>query len=329
MSRRYLALLSLLITLMFGATARANDAGFDGWLENFKASAKEQGISPQVVDDALTGLTANDDVIALDGKQPENKITLARYLKNTISKRRIEKGQQMLREYRDTLAQISRRYGVQPKYIVALWAIESDFGDHKGDFSVVQSLATLAYEGRRAEFFSKELIAALKILDAEHLHSDALTGSWAGAMGDCQFMPSTYLSYAADGNGDGRRDIWNTPPDVFASIANYLHALGWNAQQGWGHAANFPDSLAEGDIGLTQSHSADYWRKAGLTYRTADDEVDGAPRGKTELYAIYSSTPEDGAYLVTDNYKALLQWNRSRYFATAVGTLADAIGERP
>ncbi len=330
MPRRYFAILSVLIALTFGMAARAQDmpldaaedAKFTQWVEQFKARAVAQGVSQRVVDEAFTGLTLDTEVIALDRKQPENKVTLARYLHNTISNRRIEKGRQMLADHADALAAISKQYGVQPQYIVALWAIESDYGDHKGDFSVVQSLATLAYEGRRAEFFSNELIDALKILDAEHLHSDELTGSWAGAMGDCQFMPSTYLNYAVDASGDGKRDIWNNPADVFASIANYLHSLGWNPQENWGRAVTLPKKYHLRSDSIKHGHSGNFWRKQGLVYVGG-----GHPDGPTNLYAIYAGTPGEQAYLITDNYKALLQWNRSRYFATAVGTLADAIGE--
>jgi membrane-bound lytic murein transglycosylase B len=261
-------------------------------------------------------------VIALDRKQPENKVSLTRYLENTITDGRIEKGRDMLVEHAEMLEKVSKRYGVQPKYIVALWAIESDFGRQQGSFSVIRSLATLAFEGRRAEFFSKELIAALKILQAENIPSSELRGSWAGAMGNCQFMPSTFLAYAVDATGDGHRDIWTAKYDVFASIANYLSSIGWNNDEEWGRAVLLPDDFKIAEATLKQGKSANDWAKRGLKY--VDDT---APDGKATYYAIYAGTPDEGALLVTENFNVILQWNRSRYFATAVGTLADAIGE--
>lgn len=331
MQWRYAARLGFLSVVMAASAAHAQvDEGFARWLAGFKEKAAAQGISQRTIDDALTGIEPDAQVVTLDQKQPENKVTLTKYISNTLPQRRIERARRMMHEYHDTLHAIGKKYGVQPKYIVALWAIESDFGDNKGEFSVVQSLATLAYEGRRADFFGKELLSALTILDTEHMRSDELSGSWAGAMGDCQFMPSTYLSFAVDGNGDGKRDIWDSPPDIFASIANYLHSLGWNAKQGWGRAAVVPDDFSVSDADISVGKPASYWRKRGLKYGRDNGDVNAIrpiPNSDTTLYAMYPGTEDEGAYLVTENYKALLQWNRSRYFATAVGTLADAIGE--
>lgn len=268
MQWRSFAILSFLVVAMLGASARAQETTPEEWAASFKKTAIKQGISSDVVEAALTNFEPNETIVRLDRKQPEKKITLERYLENTITDRRIEKGREMLEEHAVLLAKISNEYGVHPNFIVALWAIESDFGRQQGSFSVVNSLATLAYDGRRAELFGKELISALRIIEAEKISSDELTGSWAGAMGNCQFMPSTYLHYAVDGDGDGHRDIWNSVPDTFASMANYLRAIGWNGKQ-------------------------------------TDSE----------------------AFEKTDNFDVLLKWNRSRYFATAVGTLAEAIGE--
>lgn len=327
MDWRRLAGIGWIIAVIAAAPARAAEDGFERWLVEFKAKAAEEGIRPQLLDEAFEGIAPDDEVVALDQKQPENKVTLTRYLENTVPERRVKKARRMMEEYHDVLAAISHRYGVPPKYIVALWAIESDFGRNKGNFSVVQSLATLAYEGRRAEFFSKELIAALHIMQKENMRADALVGSWAGAMGDCQFMPSTYLQFAVDGNGDGHRDIWNAPPDVFASIAHYLHALGWNKKMGWGRAVIVPQGFTPEMADIQVGKTATQWHEQGLRYGT-EAENHPIPKGERVLYAMYPGSEEEGAYLVTENYKALLKWNRSRYFATAVGTLADAIGDK-
>lgn len=323
---RSVFILGALSVLAFGASARAQDERFDAWLQTFKAKATAEGIAPQTLEDAFAGVEPDETVVKLDRKQPENQITIEQYLNNTISDRRIRIGREMLREHAAVLAKIGAKYNVQPKYIVALWGIESDFGNHKGNFSVIRSLATLAYEGRRADFFSKELVAALKILESEQLQSAQLTGSWAGAMGDCQFIPSTYLRYAVDADGDGHRDIWNNPEDTFASIANYLHALGWNSNLEVMTNAVTPDDFKASEASLDKAHSADYWHKRGfsVSYGNGLSRI-GGPR---MLYAIRLSKADEAdsnIVLVTDNFKALLQWNRSRYFAAAVSQLADAI----
>jgi membrane-bound lytic murein transglycosylase B len=322
MQWRNLVNMGVLVVLMAGANAHAQDAAFDTWAETFKAKAIAAGISTKTLEDAFTGLEPDERVVKLDRKQPENKVSLDRYLENTITEARIEKARAMLVEYAKPLEKMHKRYGVQPKYIVALWAIESDFGRQQGNFSVIRSLATLAYEGRRAEFFSKELLAALKILESENMPAAELKGSWAGAMGNCQFMPSTFLNYAVDATGDGHRDIWASTSDSFASIANYLSSIGWKGEEEWGAKVLFPEGFTPDKNSLKQGSTASDWAKRGLKYEDGSE-----PSGRAMRYAIYPGTPDEGALLVTDNFNVLLQWNRSRYFATAVGMLADAIGE--
>lgn len=333
---RSVSLLSMLVLLVFAVSAHAQDDGFDSWLVKFKAKASAQGIANQTLDDALMGIEPDETVVKLDRKQPEGQITLEKYLSNTISDRRIRIGREMLGEHAEILKKISKQYGVQPKYIVALWGIESDFGNHQGNFSTIQSLATLAYEGRRAEFFSGELIAALKILETEKLPRDELTGSWAGAMGNSQFIPSTFLRYAVDADGDGHRDIWNNTADTFASIANYLHALGWDKNVGtmWGETGEV-GQFKPSEASIDTPQTADHWGARGIRVTQFDPDQDRGfavkPAGPQLLYAIYldkNAEAENTPTLVTGNFKALLKWNRSRYFATAVSTLADAIEDQ-
>lgn len=327
--------LVLVLGVMLG-TARAQPSDFTQWQEQFRQRAMMQGITVETLDAAFDGLEVNEQVVKLDRKQPENNIALEKYLANTINERRIRIGREMLVAHRSTLQKISEQYGVQPEYIVALWGIESDYGNHPGNFMVVQSLATLAYEGRRADFFTKELLAALNIIQQENLSPSELTGSWAGAMGDCQFIPSTYLAYAVDGDSDGKRDIWNDKADVFASIANYLHGLGWDKNSGTifgetGDVGNFRPSEAS----IDKPQTAEHWGKRGIRVTQFDWEQDRGfvvkPGGSQLLYAIYldkAAEADNLPTLVTSNFKALLQWNRSRYFATAVGTLAEQIARR-
>ena len=313
----------MLVLLLAPVThAYADDeSDFQRWLVEFKTRAVSEGIAQNVIDAAFEGISLDQDVIDLDQKQPENKITLEKYLSNTINDRRIRIGRKMLAEHHDVLKRIGAKYHVQPRFIVALWGIESDYGAHQGNFSVVQSLATLAFEGRRREFFSNELVAALRVMQDENMSTDQLLGSWAGAMGNCQFMPSTYLKYAQSGDGDKHRNIWTSNADVFASIANYLHGLGWQDDRGWGGWVQFPDDMT---ADITVAKPLVEWEKLGVMV-----ENKGPLKGSADaLYAINPGKPEEGALLITDNYKAILQWNRSRYFATAVGTLADKIGEK-
>jgi membrane-bound lytic murein transglycosylase B len=204
------------------------DQAFQKWLTEFKQDALTKGISQQTLNEAFASTEPIDRVIELDRKQPESTLTLEEYLQKVVSAGRIRRGKELYNEHRAVLDKISAEYGVPGNYIVALWGIETSYGDNTGGFSVVDSLATLAYDGRRSEYFRSELINALKIIDADHIEAYDMDGSWAGAMGQCQFMPSSFLSYAVDYNHDGKRDIWNTQEDVFASIANYLHSSGWN-----------------------------------------------------------------------------------------------------
>lgn len=253
-------------------SARADDEpsqSFSDWLSALRQEAIQQGISSRVLDEAFRDVEPIDRVLELDEAQPESTLTLQQYLKHLLTPRLIDDARDHYDENRDLLKEIGAKYGVQPQYIVALWGIESRFGEHMGDFNTVASLATLAYDGRRAEFFRGELLDALQILEEKHIRPEDMKGSWAGAMGQCQFMPSSFLKYAVDYDGDGRKDIWDTEADVFASIANYLQSEGWDPQKGW----------------RARRHQQ-------------------------------------------SNFNVLLKWNRSRYFATAVGMLADDIVRR-
>jgi len=266
-------------------------------------------------------VTPDDRVVTLDQKQPENTITFDVYSRRIVSEDRIETGRRLLEKHSDALDEISEHYGVQPEIIVALWGMESSFGRNSGDFSVVDSLATLAYEGRRADFFRKELINALRILDQEHVPVASLRGSWAGAMGQCQFMPSTYLRYAVDYDKTGQRDIWENDKDVFASIANYLAAEGWRSDQTWGREVTFEGNIPTQDIGLDHHHSLAEWQGMGLRDTGGDD----LPNKPLQASLIQPDGPDGRSFLVYDNFRALMRWNRSTYFATAVGLLADRI----
>ncbi len=295
---------------------------FNAWLEQFKQRARKQNISDATLKEALAGIQPVNRIIELDRKQPEGTITFDEYLQRVIPASRVRKATRMYQQNKALLDEVGQKYGVQPRFIVALWGIESDFGARMGSFHVPEALATLAFEGRRGEFFEKELINALQIIEQGHIEPENMKGSWAGAMGQTQFMPSSFLSYAVDYDNDGHKDIWSSKPDAFASIANYLASVGWNDDETWGRKvsvpAGFDTSLADLKITLTMQE----WNDLGVR------RENGKPLPKVTGFNPSLILPNDkleNAHLVYDNFRAIMRWNRSTYFATAVGTLADAI----
>jgi membrane-bound lytic murein transglycosylase B len=304
------------------ARAGESDPDFAVWLENLRVEARAAGISQKNLDAALAGLKAPlPRVVDLDRKQPEFTQSLADYVAARVSEKRIVNGRRMMSRYPTWLGRVERKYGVQRRFIVALWGIETNYGEHTGGFPVIQSLVTLAYDGRRSTYFRKELLNALRILDAGHIPLRQLKGSWAGAMGQCQFMPSSFLSYATDADGDGRIDIWNSVPDVLASAANYLQQVGWRGDQTWGRPVRLPTKFDTALAGLTTRLPLSRWQSLGV--RRSDGQA--LPRRELEASLILPDGAAGPAYLVYDNFRALLAWNRSNAFAVAVGTLADQL----
>lgn len=317
------ALLILVVLLQFAGCAAQEPVlqPYAQWLQQTENDALVAGISPATVHAALDNTSPDQRVIDLDQKQPEHTITFATYIKHTLTADRIRVGHQMMQQYADVLDEVSRRYGVPPQVIVALWGIESSFGRDSGDFPVVSSLATLAYEGRRASLFHDELIQALKIIDQTHIQPEQLRGSWAGAMGQCQFMPSTYLKHSASYAGRGSADIWHNTYDVFASIANYLQSEGWRSDLTWGREVDPGGDVTSADIGLDTHKSLQEWSNLGV--RNPDGS---ALPNKPLMASLIQPDGTDGrSFLVYDNYRAIMRWNRSTYFATTIGLFADRI----
>ncbi len=327
-----LVLLALVLLALGAGPARAADKpDFSAWLTAFRAEAADRGIRPEVLDAALTGLKPIDRVLELDHRQPEFTLTFDQYLSRVVSPRRVARGRRMMARNRALLRAVSRRYGVPAANIAAMWGIETDFGRLTGGFPVVPALATLAYDGRRSHYFRGELLNALTMVNRGLAPLPRLRGSWAGAMGQCQFMPSTYLHYARAWRGGPSPDIWNDRADVFASAANYLSQLGWDPHQRWGRAVRLPArGISPTLVGLEVRHSLTEWRKLGL--RQANGKP--LPRGRMMASLIRAGGGQaDGThsgppYLVYDNFRVIMKWNRSVFFALAAGTLADRLASR-
>lgn len=314
---------TLLVAACLAGPAAAQGADFQSFLKDLRAEARGQGVSERTLDRALSGIEPIPRVIELDRRQPEFTLTFQQYLERTVNDARVAKGRQLMARHGALLRRIAAEFGVPPRFVVALWGMETDYGRITGGFPVIPALATLAWDGRRSAFFRKELLHALRIVDEGHIAPERMLGSWAGAMGQPQFMPSSFVRFAVDGNGDGRRDIWNTPADVFASAANYLAGSGWKADQTWGRAVRLPDGFDTALIGQDVVKPLDAWAALGVR------RADGGPLPRAAGIAAALVRPEPGggpAFLVYDNWRTIMKWNRSVFYATAVGLLADRLG---
>jgi len=301
--------------------ARAAESDFTAFLAGVRRDAVGQGIRTPTVDVALRGAQFLPHVIELDRKQPERVLTFGEYLEKVVTPQRKEDARHELAANRALLDAIWRRYGVEPPIIVALWGLESDFGRIPGNYPVVSALATLAFDGRRSAYFRSELIAALRILDQGHIRVEDMTGSWAGAMGQCQFMPSSFLGYAVDYDGDGRRDIWNDRADVLASIANYIGRLGWRGGESWGREVQVPHGFDSRFTGLEVRRPTGEWGRLGVR---SSDAGPLATR-ENEASLVMPDGANGPALLVYENFRVIMRWNKSTYFAASVGYLADSM----
>lgn len=316
--------MAALAALMFFATAAvAADLSFDKWLEGLRGEALSMGIKASTLDLALMGIQPIPKVIELDRKQPEFTMTFDKYLERVAPPSRVIMAKQELGKNKALLDEVGRKYGVQPRFIVAFWAVESDFGRISGGYPMVTALATLAHDGRRSAYFRKELLNALVILDQGHIGVNDFVGSWAGATGQSQFMPSSFLAYAVDYNGDGRKDIWKSREDIFASIANFLARAGWKGDQNWGRKVKLPKGLDAKQANLNAKKTLEQWGKVGV--RSADGSLLPTKRDILASLVLPENSSGGAAYLAYNNYFSTLKWNRSAFFALAVGTLADKI----
>ncbi len=296
--------------------SEATHLSFSQWREQFRAEALAAGISAATFDQAFAGVQPDPAVIEADRSQPEFTRPVWQYLEGAISPQRVRSGRRLLSEHATTLDQIEARYGVDRETLVAVWGLESSFGQIMGDKSVIRSLATLAHEGRRPAFAKSQLIAALDILQHGDVAPQRMRGSWAGAMGQTQFIPTTYNTHAVDFDGDGKRDIWNSSADALASAAHYLQASGWKQGKAWGFEVELPEgfdyALADTEIRKPLAE----WRRLGLRNLPGDQEEASAS-------LLLPAGHRGPAFLIMDNFRAILRYNNSSAYALAIGLLAE------
>jgi len=296
--------------------SEATHLSFSQWREQFRAEALAAGISAATFDQAFAGVQPDPAVIEADRSQPEFTRPVWQYLEGAISPQRVRSGRRLLSEHATTLDQIEARYGVDRETLVAVWGLESSFGQIMGDKSVIRSLATLAHEGRRPAFAKSQLITALEILQHGDVAPQRMRGSWAGAMGQTQFIPTTYNTHAVDFDGDGKRDIWNSSADALASAAHYLQASGWKQGKAWGFEVELPEgfdyALADTEIRKPLAE----WRRLGLRNLPGDQEEASAS-------LLLPAGHRGPAFLIMDNFRAILRYNNSSAYALAIGLLAE------
>jgi len=308
------------------APVALSPADFSRWLDGARAEALKRGIGSSTVQTALTGIEPLPKVVELDRRQPEFVNTFSRYLGNAVSERRVSDGKAKLAEHATLLRGIAQDYDIPARFIVAFWGLETSYGRIMGDFPVVTALATLAFDGRREKFFRDELFNALTILDRGHISLAQMKGSWAGAMGNTQFMPSTFLRHAVDRDGDTHINLWGSIPDALASAANYLRSMNWEGGRTWGREVRMPAGF---DVALT-SLDVDakeniqplaVWSDLGIRRADGGD----LPRQDVPASLVLPQGARGPAFLVYENYRTILRWNRSAFYAIAVGHLADRL----
>ena len=310
------------IFLFFVNTSFSNDITYDKWLLSLKADALKRGISEATFDIAMNDIVIIPKVKKLDKKQPETQITFNDYYKRTVNNKRVNIGKNKYEKHKNDLLKIAEVYKVQPRFILAIWGIETNYGTYTGSFSVISSLTTLAYQGRRAKFFRKQLLDAIEIVDKGYIELENMKGSWAGAMGQSQFMPSSYLAYAQDFDKDGKKDIWNNHLDVFASIAFYLKSHGWDYSRTWGREVIVPkDFLKLYENSKNKSQTLKYWADNNIV------KINGQklPNINLKAYLILPDGNMGKAFLVYDNFFKIKKYNASTYYALSIGILADRI----
>ncbi len=312
----------LLFGILLSAPGRAADeAAFAGCLAGLEQQALTAGVSEATIRDVMGSIERVERVIQLDRNQPEFTRTFADYYERRVTDARVRQGRELLARHKTLLDRVQRQYGVPAQYLVAFWGLETNFGSYFGKIPTTNALATLACDQRRAEFFTGEFVAALRILDAGDIDRRSMLGSWAGAMGHMQFLPSVFLQYAIDGDGDGRRNLWGSVPDAMASAGNFLQGLGWQPGLRWGREIRLPRNFDYGLAGRRNRRALSEWVGLGVTNAYGGT----LPPLDLEAAVLVPAGHEGPAFLAYQNFDVIMRWNRSEYYAIAVGRLADRI----
>ena len=298
----------------------ANSHSFEDFLSNIRQIATEQGVSKSTIDKAFFGLSPNLDILEADAKQAEFSQNFWHYINKRVNQTRLNNGYDTLKQNTSLLNTVSQKYGVPDYILVSFLGLESNYGTYTGKLSLIQSLATLAFDPRRSDFFTRELVTLLKLIDKGKIPIDA-KGSWAGAMGAIQFMPSNVLTYGVDADKDGDIDLWNSKDDIYASAANFLKHLGWNKGEKWGREVTIPKNFDYRLTGLQNKKKVTEWGSLGI--RQANGSA--LPNSSMEGSLIVPMGHRGPAFLVYQNFRVILDWNRSQLYALSVGYLADRI----
>jgi membrane-bound lytic murein transglycosylase B len=308
--------------LVASSLAFSQDNDFSQCKARISERAAAENLPQWIVQDVVANLDIQPRVIELDRNQPEFTQTFGDYLGKRVTTFRVMQGRLLLSQYGDLLNELTNTYGVPGRYLVAFWGLETNFGSYLGNMSTLNSLATLACDQRRSEFFTSELIHAFHILIDNDIDPEEMRGSWAGAVGHTQFMPSSYRRYAVDGDGDGIIDLWNSVPDALTSAANFLQSLGWHAEERWGREVRLADNFPFEQAGLRNRKPLREWQSLGVT------QISGRPLPLEDMQAavLVPSGHEGPAFLIYDNFDVIMRWNRSESYALSVGYLADRIG---
>jgi len=312
------------VTPELAATPVANQA-FKRWIDGFKVRARAQGIRPQVLDAAFRGVRYNADVVSRDRNQSEFTKQIWEYLDSAVSDTRVQNGRAALRDNARVLAEIEDRYGVEAEVVTAIWGLESAYGAFRGSTPIIEALATLAFDGRRGRFFEEQLVAALKIVQSGDVATSQMTGSWAGAMGHTQFIPTSYLAYAQDFRGDGRRDIWSDDPtDALASTAAYLARFGWTKGQPWGVEVVLPRGFDYSMTGERVKRSPADWAAMGVR-----DTSGGRVPNHGRASILLPAGAQGVAFMIFDNFHVIERYNTADAYVIGVGHLSDRIAGKP
>jgi len=319
-------LLSMSVTALAQSASPEEDHHFQSWLNDFKQQARQAGISEKTLNQAFKNMKPSPKVLDSDRKQPEFTRTFYQYFNSAVSKNRVVVGQQQYKKHQALLNEVSKKYGIPSHIIVSFWGMETNYGRFTGNLPIIQSLVTLAYDPRRTTFFSKQLMAALKIIDQGHVPLSQMKGSWAGAMGQVQFMPTNYRQYAVDGDGDGKINLWDSLPDAFHSAGNFLQHLGWNPEQTWGEEISLPKNFNYALADNKTKRTLSEWQALGLT------QTNGQPlpiKSNQTAKLLLPSDYRGPAFLVYDNFQVIKRWNNSNNYALAVGHLSNRILSKP